>query len=602
MVYKCKMCGGSIEVKEKVSVAQCPYCKETQTFPIVDDEMKKVLFDRANDLRLACDFDKAASVYEKLIEEGCDDSEAYWGLLLCKFGIEYVEDDTTHRRIPTCHRVQYDSILSDIDYQNAIKYADPYTQSVYEEQAKEIATKQKAILDKVHNEKPYDVFISFKATDRYGLTTKDQRLANGIYQKLTQENLRVFFSDVSLLDHVGEDYEPFIFAALQSAKVMLVVGTSAENMNAVWVRNEWGRFLKLCKNDPSRCLIACYRDMNASDLPVELLSMEAANMDNVAFLDPIIAKIKKLTQKGKTAVIPRPVKGVDSLNMAEKLLGSNVNSLVKKAFVYLKNGDFNSAGKYCDVILDQDSHCAEAYLGKLMVELRIKEQDDLANCGMPFDNNLYYQNVMKYGNDELKDELKGYNTYIRDRNEDYCKREIYNNAVKLIETEKYDEAINTFEQIISYKDVKGQISFCERKIEEIKEKDEKERLKAEEAEKKRKQRAIPCILISIVIEVVLLFISSYFISSEQGMMLQIILILNVIVICCICMKGEVVKMPYLASTISSAISVYSAFCDLRTINDFLISFVSFFLDGITVLIVCFLCFKIPKWFNILKSK
>ncbi len=71
-------------------------------------------------------------------------------------------------------------------------------------------------------------------------------------------------------DKAGQEYEPYIFAALHSAKVMVVVGTKPEYLNAVWVKNEWSRYLTLMKHDRKRLLIPCYRDMDPYDLPEQL--------------------------------------------------------------------------------------------------------------------------------------------------------------------------------------------------------------------------------------------------------------------------------------------------------------------------------------------
>lgn len=124
-VFKCKMCGGSLEVTEGVTVCECEYCGTKQTLPKSGDDATSRLFNRANHLRMKCEFDKAQEIYEKIVSTQTDDAEAYWGLVLCKFGIEYVEDPGTFRKIPTCHRTQLDSILADMDYQSALKYADP---------------------------------------------------------------------------------------------------------------------------------------------------------------------------------------------------------------------------------------------------------------------------------------------------------------------------------------------------------------------------------------------------------------------------------------------------------------------------------------------
>ena len=53
------------------------------------------LFNRANTLRIKSEFDKAEKLYEKILQVKSDEAEAYWGLILCKYGIEYVEDPAT---------------------------------------------------------------------------------------------------------------------------------------------------------------------------------------------------------------------------------------------------------------------------------------------------------------------------------------------------------------------------------------------------------------------------------------------------------------------------------------------------------------------------
>ena len=66
--------------------------------------------------------------------------------------------------------------------------------------------------------------------------------AYDIYEKLTDKGLRVFFSRITLQDKLGCDYEPYIYSALRSARVMLAVTADAKNASAVWVKNEWKRF------------------------------------------------------------------------------------------------------------------------------------------------------------------------------------------------------------------------------------------------------------------------------------------------------------------------------------------------------------------------
>ena len=103
-VIKCKMCGGDLNVAENNSVAVCEYCGTQQTVPSADNEKKLTLFGRANRLRMACEFDKAAGVYESIVADFPEEAEAYWGLVLCKYGIEYVDDPATGKKIPKLSR------------------------------------------------------------------------------------------------------------------------------------------------------------------------------------------------------------------------------------------------------------------------------------------------------------------------------------------------------------------------------------------------------------------------------------------------------------------------------------------------------------------
>ena len=57
--------------------------------------------------------------YNTMVKEFPNEAEAYWGLVLCRYGIEYVEDPRTKKMIPTCHRTIPKPIFDDSDYQLA---------------------------------------------------------------------------------------------------------------------------------------------------------------------------------------------------------------------------------------------------------------------------------------------------------------------------------------------------------------------------------------------------------------------------------------------------------------------------------------------------
>ncbi|WP_044974962.1 TIR domain-containing protein [Ruminococcus sp. HUN007] len=294
-VFKCKMCGGSLEISDGITVCECEYCGTKQTLPKINDDQKVNLFNRASHFRQQCEFDKAAEIYEKMAAESGKDAELFWSIVLCRYGIEYVDDPVTKNKIPTCHRTQYKSILEDPDYLTALDCADTMQRNVYEREAKIINNIQKGILEISNKEDPFDVFICYKETDANGRRTADSVLAQDLYYGLVQEGFKVFFSRITLESKLGTEYEPYIFAALNSAKVMVVVGTKPEYFNAVWVRNEWSRYLQIMQKDKNRILIPAYRDMDPYDLPNELSLFQSQDMSKIGFLQDLIRGIKKIT-------------------------------------------------------------------------------------------------------------------------------------------------------------------------------------------------------------------------------------------------------------------------------------------------------------------
>lgn len=400
-VLKCKMCGGNIEVSENQNIGVCDSCGSTMTIPKVNDERILNLFDRANHFRLQNEFDKALTAYESILSEDNKNAEAHWGCVLSRYGIEYVEDPKTHKRVPTCHRVQSESVLSDLDYKAAVEYTDDIAaKNLYQQEAEAIAEIQKNILSIANNEAPYDVFICYKETDNNGRRTVDSTLSQDIYYQLTNEGYKVFFGRVTLEDKLGTEYEPYIFSALNSAKVMLVIGTSKDYFNAVWVKNEWARFLDLARKDKSKMIIPCYRDMDAYDLPDELSMFQSQDMSKIGFIQDLIRGIKKVLQKET----PQNVTVVN--NTAEAF---NSKAILKRAFMLLEDAEWQKADELLEQVLNHEPENASAYVGKLMIDVKANKTENLKKKAVDFSENPNYQKAVRFADNELKEKLKSYN-------------------------------------------------------------------------------------------------------------------------------------------------------------------------------------------------
>ena len=458
-IFKCKMCGGTLEFNPGDTVAVCDSCGTKQTLPKLDDDRRANLYDRANHFRRSNEYDKAMGIYEQILAEDNTDAEAYWSLVLCRYGIEYVEDPATHKRVPTVNRAQFTSIFDDDNYKSALHYADAAQREVYESEAKAINEIQKGILAISQKEQPFDVFICYKETDNSGRRTPDSVLANDLYHQLTQEGFKVFFARITLEDKLGTAYEPYIFAALNSAKVMVVLGTKPEYFNAVWVKNEWSRYLALVKNSGGKkMLIPAYKDMDPYDLPEEFSHLQAQDMGKLGFMQDLIRGIKKIISADAPKAAAKETVVVSGGNAA-------VEPLLKRAFMFLEDGNWQEADTYCEKVLDQDPENAQAYLGKMMAQLHITAKEELPNCATELAQNDNYQKALRFADDALHTMLTEANEQIWRRNAKAVydrAAEIAKNATSMAE---FQNAANMFASIEQFEDAAEKREECQQSAE-----------------------------------------------------------------------------------------------------------------------------------------
>ncbi len=459
MVFKCKMCDATLKFNPGDSVAECEYCGTMQSLPKYDDEHIGNLYNRAEHYRKNNEFDKAQALYEEILNEHPQDADAYWSVVLCKYGVEYVEEPGSNKRVPTVNRTQYTSVFDDENYKEALKYADEKQRSVYEEEAKEINEIQKGILDISKKEEPFDIFICYKETDENGRRTLDSVLAAELYEILQKEGYKVFYARVTLDDKFGVAYEPYIFAALQSSKVMIAVGTKPEHFEAVWVKNEWSRYLALIKNGAKKTLIPAYKDMDPYNMPMEFAHLQAINMGELGFQQDMISGIRKLMAED------------DKMGGAAAVASSiNIAAVLERGFLYAEDKDWEKAEECFEKVLNVAPQNAEAYQGKLLVDLQVSTKDELLTCGQLFDQNENYKKIIRFGDEEIK-------AFIRRASEEGgadAREQLYKDAVWKMENsimpEPLRECQKVFESLGDYMDSKDKLEECKQRVKDAEEK------------------------------------------------------------------------------------------------------------------------------------
>lgn len=366
-------------------------------------------------------FEDAEKWYRQLLVRRDGEAEIYWRLVLCRYGVEYVREQDSRRWLPTiCHMV-VDSVLDNADYQCALRYArSDDIRSHYEREAQAID----AILEKYRQiratEKPYDVFISVKQGNAKGQPTPDSQIAQDLYYKLRDElGLRVFNSRISLAGHAGAEFEPYIMAALMSAKVMLVVSTRSAYINAPWVRNEWRRFRWLKDHQPgNRRLIVYVPGKNVKDIPSAMGDLQAINSDSVNAVDSLLRSMREVfgVQRPQLQQVAAP--------------GQDPAKLLELASISLEYGEFEKADEYCEKALYLEPRSARAYALRLCAELKARSFRELAEQEKPIDGYINYKKALSFAGEEDRQILEDCNQAILDRIEAAKQAERFASAVE----------------------------------------------------------------------------------------------------------------------------------------------------------------------------
>ena len=454
-VCRCKMCGANINFDGTTSTVTCPYCDSVQTVFQPDTEKKTNLYNRANTLRLNNEFDKAMSAYESIIKDFPNEAEAHFGLVLSKYGIEYVDDPKTKKKVPTCHRTLYKSIFDDYDYKQALENADVIARRLYEEEATVIDELQKKILRLSQAVEPYQIFICYKETDPItGKRTQDSVIAAQLYDRLTQKGFKVFFSRVSLENKLGAEYEPVIYSALRSAQIMLAIGTKKEFFDAPWVKNEWSRFISFMGESQGKYLIPCYKDMEAYDMPEEFLPFQGKNLNDIGFLEDLTHVITKLIGYSQENIKESTNEVVKEKEEVKSSL--NDEGKMKRAFMFIEDGDYFKANQITEEVLNTNPENANAYLAKLIMDLDLKNINDLTKITEDFSSNKNFLKALKFADSSLKNFLESCVSGVKDN----YKRHVYKTGIRLYNEGRFDQAKANFEAVPEFSDSVIYIEKC----------------------------------------------------------------------------------------------------------------------------------------------
>ena len=91
-----------------------------------------------------------------------------------------------------------------------------------------------------------------------------------------------------------------------------------------------------------------------------------------------------------------------------------ITPFIERVFLFLEDGEWDKASEYCERILDVDPKNAYAYLGKLMVDLHIKQKSDFSTCKKNFEQNTNYKRIIQFGDSTIIEELQNYLVQVKE--------------------------------------------------------------------------------------------------------------------------------------------------------------------------------------------
>ncbi len=357
---KCCQCGGTLIEQEGTGLGVCEYCGTKQPFPKLSNDEMQLAYEKADSERRDNNFDNAINIFNQLVIKAPDSPDVYWEIVLCRYGIVYEKDPATGKQIPTINRTQRNSIFNDPDYQKALEYAEPSNRYYYEEEAAKIEKIREHYIQLIQSEEPYDVFICFKETDYKGGRTPDSVYAQTLYDELIRAGYKVFFSRVSLADKAGSEFEPIIYAALTSAKIMFVFGTRDDYVNAPWVRNEWSRYLNIMGSSRDRIIIPMYENV-IDYFPPELRKFQGYDLKMPGWWQDAKTRAEKFV----------PKQAQQMQNTAGSLnTGPNASKmLIRARNARIELGNFDSARQFIEEGLNYDPECADLYFERFLCSI-----------------------------------------------------------------------------------------------------------------------------------------------------------------------------------------------------------------------------------------
>ena len=420
---ECKGCGAQIDIRNAVNgVVECTYCHRIETLAkTTNDDAKHFLKMGEHDLD-SCKFDEAYTAYKKASEYDNREPQAYFGMALAEFNIQYIRDvreekdpvtkelKKVYKLQPICHEINEKKFIDNKNYKAAMLCASNEQRNEYQRRANEIDYIKQEFNELKKQGLDYDCFICVKVKDEQDNRTKDYTIADDMYMYLKDRGFNPFFSEREIKNRTGVDYEAMILYALYTSECMIVVCGNEEYLQTPWVKNEYTRFISLINDEQKErdAITIAFDGKPIEKLPGRNGKLQGIDMKGFGASERVLdfvqthtpeaqerrkqanerkqreeERIKqqleelKAQQDAAREELERKLASVQSGGTAAQPTGgATVQSLLVRAKQFLMNRDFNNAKSYCDRVLDIDPENADAWFYSLLVANSVSDVDN----------------------------------------------------------------------------------------------------------------------------------------------------------------------------------------------------------------------------------
>lgn len=186
--------------------------------------------------------------------------------------------------------------------------------------------------------------------------------------------------------------------------------------------------------------------------------------------------------------------GADISLAKHSITDDSVDNIIVHGYTLLSSGSFDEARELFDSATRKDAKNVQVMLGKLLCDLKLHNEDELADCATDFGENINYRSLLVFADSDTKMRISAYQRKAAEDAMLAEKERKYNDACAALENGHYTDALVLLEELGNWKDSVEKIEICNQGIErqriEAEKRAEEQRIQDEIQAKKIKKYAI----------------------------------------------------------------------------------------------------------------